>query len=260
MMKSIRRLVPGAVFACTFGFGMAYQAALGQSAVASPPEEVQAMIQAITSTPPLPASQAPAGGVFWSAQFGDQLPPFPINLLNLPFWDLGGGTLIYDDRDVVYPGPQDDTLAGAAGAEMDSIRSPGNVFDPNGDAPCNPGGPVYLTNVVAFPSTNGTVTVSFAIQGGASGMFYDIFASTNLTYSLAGDQWAWVGQGLTCNAYTFSNQPAGMGFYILAQPSFTAVYAWGDNSYGECNVPASLTNAIAVAAGRGFSLALRVRA
>lgn len=35
------------------------------------------------------------------------------------------------------------------------------------------------------------------------------------------------------------------------------VLAWGDNSLGQCNVPADLTNSIAVAAGGGFSLAVR---
>ena len=36
----------------------------------------------------------------------------------------------------------------------------------------------------------------------------------------------------------------------------TNVWAWGDNSSGQCNVPAGVTNAIAVAAGTGFSMAL----
>jgi alpha-tubulin suppressor-like RCC1 family protein len=34
------------------------------------------------------------------------------------------------------------------------------------------------------------------------------------------------------------------------------VVAWGDNFYGETNVPTGLTDAVAIAAGTGFSLAL----
>src|ERR1051326_1037965 len=34
------------------------------------------------------------------------------------------------------------------------------------------------------------------------------------------------------------------------------VIAWGDNSAGQCNVPGSVTNAVAIAAGATFSLAL----
>jgi alpha-tubulin suppressor-like RCC1 family protein len=40
-------------------------------------------------------------------------------------------------------------------------------------------------------------------------------------------------------------------------PVFTAVVAWGDNSYGQCNVPPGLSNAVSVAGGLGFSVALR---
>lgn len=35
------------------------------------------------------------------------------------------------------------------------------------------------------------------------------------------------------------------------------VWAWGDDSSGQCDVPASVTNAVAVAAGFGFSMALK---
>src|SRR6185503_10922932 len=33
--------------------------------------------------------------------------------------------------------------------------------------------------------------------------------------------------------------------------------AWGNNRYGQCNVPASLTNVVAIAAGDRYSFALR---
>src|SRR5689334_15245445 len=36
-----------------------------------------------------------------------------------------------------------------------------------------------------------------------------------------------------------------------------SVYAWGYNSFGECNVPAGLNNAVAVQCGNYFSMALR---
>jgi alpha-tubulin suppressor-like RCC1 family protein len=35
------------------------------------------------------------------------------------------------------------------------------------------------------------------------------------------------------------------------------VVAWGDNTFGQLNVPAGLNDAIAIAAGYGFSLALK---
>jgi alpha-tubulin suppressor-like RCC1 family protein len=142
-------------------------------------------------------------------------------------------------------------------ASMSSIRSPGNVYDPNNDSPCSPGGPFYITNVSATPLTNGTTTVSFDIQGGTNGVFYDIFATGNLNNSLADYQWDWIGQGMTCNGYTFSNQPAGQAFYVLELPAETMTVAFGDNTYGQINVPFGLSNAVAVAGGGYFSLALR---
>jgi hypothetical protein len=144
------------------------------------------------------------------------------------------------------------------GAQMESIRSPGNVFDPNNVTPCSPGGPFYITNVFATLLTNGTTTVSFDIFGGTNGIFYDIFATSSLNNSLASNQWLWIGQGLTCNSFTFTNQSADQAFYTLELPAETFTIAFdGDNDYGQIDVPYRLTNAIAVAAGGYFSLALR---
>jgi hypothetical protein len=47
-----------------------------------------------------------------------------------------------------------------------------------------------------------------------------------------------------------------MAFYILAKPSQTMTLAWGDDDYGESNVPSGITNAIMVAASHAYSLAL----
>jgi alpha-tubulin suppressor-like RCC1 family protein len=88
-------------------------------------------------------------------------------------------------------------------------------------------------------------------------VLYDILASTNVAASLAEYEWTWLGQGLTCNTYSFSNQPPGLSFYVLEAPAQTITLAFGDNTYGQCNVPAGLTNARSVAAGGYFSLALR---
>ena len=69
------------------------------------------------------------------------------------------------------------------GAQMESIHSPGNVYDPDNDTNCSPGGPFYITNVSATLQTNGTTAVSFDIFGGTNGVFYDIFATSSLNNS-----------------------------------------------------------------------------
>jgi alpha-tubulin suppressor-like RCC1 family protein len=142
--------------------------------------------------------------------------------------------------------------------QMESIRSPGNVFDPEGDGGgCPTGGPVYLTNILATLQTNGTTSVTFDIQGGTNGIFYDIFTTLDLQNSVTNYQWNWIGQGLTCTTYTFTNQSPAQAFYQLEVPTETLTIAFdGDNEFGQLETPYGLSNSIAVAAGGYFSLAL----
>lgn len=141
-------------------------------------------------------------------------------------------------------------------SQMSSIGSTNSVYDPNTSTPCNPGGLPYFTNFTASAAANGTMNISFVINGGIEGVFYDIYRITNLSGIWDPENWVWVGQGLTCNAYSFTNQPAGAAFYKLVEPTSTTLWAWGVNSSGQCNVPAGLSNAVAVAGGYAFSLAL----
>src|SRR2546422_731479 len=97
-MKSVRPfLFLGGIILASLSSSDAQQTDTAASA-----DDVQAMLQAVESTPPLPASAAPDAGNFYSAQFGDSWPPFPANTLNLPFWSLGDGIYIMDDREVDY--------------------------------------------------------------------------------------------------------------------------------------------------------------
>src|SRR5579884_2500442 len=54
-------------------------------------------LAAIESTTPTPASEAPAFGTFYSAQFAGKLPPTPFLPMDVPFWSLGNGVYVYDD-------------------------------------------------------------------------------------------------------------------------------------------------------------------
>jgi alpha-tubulin suppressor-like RCC1 family protein len=141
------------------------------------------------------------------------------------------------------------------GLAMNSIRSPGNVYDPNNATPCSPGGPVYITNLTATLLSNGTTSVSFSVQGGTNGVLYDIFSTSVVTNSLTNHQWNWIGQCLTCNHFSFGNQPADQSFYILAVPVQTMAVQFGINGSG--SVPAGLSNSMAIAGGGFFSLALQ---
>src|SRR4051794_12216764 len=70
-----------------------------------------------------------------------------------------------------------------------------------------------------------------------------------------------VGNGPLSAPQTVTNAMAvsikASGSHALALLDNGRVFAWGNNSYGQTNVPADLTNVIAIAAGGFHSLALR---
>ncbi len=143
------------------------------------------------------------------------------------------------------------------GSEQGSIHSPGNVYDPDQDGGCPTGGLPYMTNFSAALLSNGTTVINFDLVGGTNGIFYDIYSLRDLSVFLDVSQWSWVGQALTCNNFSFTNQPADYAFYFVVPPVESSVIALGNNSSGQCNVPVGLTNAVAVAGGFDFSVVLR---
>jgi alpha-tubulin suppressor-like RCC1 family protein len=210
--------------------------------------DLEVMVLAVEQTTPLPASEVPDVGNFYSTQHlpgtENAWPPLPGNIWNFPAWPLGNGYYLLDDVDMDY-----DALAAAAAPTTMSMmlaRSLAMSHD-YGDS-------VYLTNLMANPAGDGTMTASFSIAGGTNLVPYDILMSTNLATPFS--DWTWIGIGYTSDNYTFSEQPADNAFYVLAKPSKALVIAWGNNDGGQCNVPLDLTNAIEVTGGARHSIAL----
>jgi len=115
------------------------------------------------------------------------------------------------------------------------------------------GNAVYLVNMAAT-NAGASVTASFSIAGGTNNVPYDILTATNAALPVT--DWNWLGIGYTSNRYTFANQPRDQGFYVLAKPHKTMVVGWGNDDYGQSDVPAGITNAVMVAGGDDHSLAL----
>ena len=214
--------------------------------------DTQTMMEAIASVPPLPATATPEFGNFYTIQNGENWPPLPANTMNLPFWNLGDGVYLLDDRNVDYEAIQAEAeaealLSAQLGAPMSMMASSllnNAVAYGNG---------VYLTNMAAVFDGSAMVS-SFSIAGGTNNIPYDILMSTNVADPVS--QWAWLGIGYTSNSYAFSNQPLDQAFYILAKPQQTMVVGFGNDVVGQCDVPAGITNALMVAGGGGQSLAL----
>lgn len=77
---------------------------------------------------------------------------------------------------------------------------------------------VWLTNITATTASDGTMTVTFAIEGGQDGYYYDVFAGTFLTSPLSKGYWTWQGQGQHCLVYSMTGLPQGTVFLILGTP------------------------------------------
>ena len=251
-MKSIRS---AALVLVTSGsllnFGYAEEAS-----PTTPTSDWQIILQALEATQPLPANEAPEFGNYYSAQFGPAWPPGPVDPTGLAFWPLGDGIYVYDDRNVDWTAVEAaaEGEAGLAGAA--SPMTPLSMVASSLESSYTYSNPIYFTNMAAIPAgdTTGTMVASFGIAGGTNNVPCDILMGTNVGDPVS--QWTWVGIGYTSNNYTFSNQPPDQAFYILAKPQRTMTVGWGNDSVGQCDVPAGISNALMVAGGGGQSLAL----
>ena len=76
---------------------------------------------------------------------------------------------------------------------------------------------VWITNVTASAASGGTVNITFTIQGGQAGYYYDVFANSLLSFGTNGVSWAWMGQGTNSGIYTL-NINSQDAFLILGTP------------------------------------------
>ena len=242
-------LVASALFIKAQPTGSGYQAA---QSVAATSDDLAVMLQALEQVPPLPPQDSPVGGNFYTVQHGQDWPPLPGNVLNLPFWSLGDNFFVLDDRNVDYAELQAEAEAAAALAEAAAPMMRMSMMSSLSSSYAY-GNPVYLTNMAAVIAYDGSTTASFSIAGGTNFVPYDILMTTNL---LSPIDWTWLGIGYTSNNYTFYSQSPDNAFYRLAKPFHTQIIGLGDDTHLQCDVPPGITNAVQVAGGYAQGLAL----
>jgi concanavalin A-like lectin/glucanase superfamily protein len=106
-------------------------------------------------------------------------------------------------------------------AVYEAITGQGNLQLVGSASSCSNGTNAYniwITNVVATTAANGTMNLTFTIEGGSNGVPYDVFANSVLSFGANGIPWAWEGQGYQCNVYTIANLPNTGCFLILGTP------------------------------------------
>ena len=244
------------VLAITFSSQARKTTTLLQSIQPVSANDLELMLQAVEQTTPLPATQAPESGTFYTVQHAGDWPPFPDNTMNLPFWSIGDGYYVLDDRNVDYAALQAEAEAAALLSEPASLNSGSSMMMAMSLASSySYDNTVYLTNLVVSAAGYQPMTASFSIGGGTNFVPYDILMTTNLLKKVS--DWNWLGIGYTSNRYTFNNQPADMAFYALAKPSKTMIVGWGDDSYEQCDPPSGLTNTVVIATGEFHSVAVK---
>ena len=153
--------------------------------------DLDALLQAIEATTPLPASQAPdtASG-FYSVQNLDW-PPLPGNVLGLDVWPLGDGTFLLDDRDVDYGA----TPGGSGMRAMDDSGPPNPGGGDDGTNTYSPNIPAYFTpttNDLWLQITGETNSTAFLVihpPWNVTNGVYDLLYCTNLAPAI---QWQWL--------------------------------------------------------------------
>jgi len=106
----------------------------------------------------------------------------------------------------------------------DVITGQGNLQLIGSASTCSNGANAYnvwLTNVVATmvgSGSNATMNLEFSIEGGSSGVPFDVFVNSVLSFGTNGIPWAWEGQGYQCNTYMLTNLPDTTCFLILGTP------------------------------------------
>ena len=103
---------------------------------------------------------------------------------------------------------------------IDYVSGPGylQVIGTN-TTTCTSSSNVWITNVTAVPSTNGTMAMSFMVTGGSSDLPYDVFGIGILPKPLTNGNWTWLGQAYPCETniiYGLTNRDV---FLVLGTPT-----------------------------------------
>ncbi len=96
----------------------------------------------------------------------------------------------------------------------DFITGPGYLHWITNAAGCVTNSNFWFTNFSAVTIGSAT-TFTFTIAGGSNGSPYDVFATGLLASPMTNAQWAWMGQGYSCNTYSLTLSNAAAAYFVL---------------------------------------------
>lgn len=153
----------------TLGFALAYgYHSLAQSSYFSYLDALIAELE--TNSVQLAPEDSPSVGLFYSAQFGEKWPPLPANIYEVPFWDLGNGVFLMDDREMNY------VELPSSESRRSTVTPPLRSGQTGNDLP-------WLTNIAVTVAANSSSTnyiTSFDVAGGMTNVAYGLIVATNV--------------------------------------------------------------------------------
>jgi hypothetical protein len=140
--------------------------------------DLDVMLQAVEATTPMPATNAPDAGNFYSAQHAPgseaEWPPLPADVLGLPIWPLGDGYYVLDDANVDYDAlVAAQTRTASRGKMMSMDESGGGGFTPMLVS--------IPTNSLYLQITNVANGLAYLTLNNATDQVYEIWSKTDLT-------------------------------------------------------------------------------
>jgi Concanavalin A-like lectin/glucanases superfamily/Bacterial TSP3 repeat len=128
---------------------------------------------------------------------------YKMNPVNIPYMNSLNSAPSSPSTNMVTP----DVITGAGNLQWDGAAG-STITSSN----------VWMTDVTASTAGDGTMSLTFTIQGGQDGAAYDVFATGGLVGALTAGQWGWMGQGYHGNIYTIPELPPGEALIILGTP------------------------------------------
>jgi hypothetical protein len=149
-----------------------------QTTQSSGSDDLSVMVAAVAQTAPTPAAEVSPSGTFWSAQNPGGA-PLPVNLNNVPAWNLGGNVWLLDDLNTGTAATKSMGLM-----SEDVPAPPGDGGDSGGFAPEFSGATPLDTNGLWLEITNVANGWSALNLHNGTNFVYAILSSTSLTTPL----------------------------------------------------------------------------
>jgi uncharacterized Zn-binding protein involved in type VI secretion len=138
--------------------------------------DLEVELQALEQTTPIPASQLPDAGTFWSAQHSpvspEPWPPMPVGFLNVPAWPLGDNVFVLDDLRVNYTAMAQAAASSQISSGIHAMDESGGDFSPDFSFP---------TNSLWLQINGVSNGLAYLVLNGTTDEVYEVMSKTDLT-------------------------------------------------------------------------------